>query len=205
MNAVKQEESNMIDIDVKVEYLMDVKREEGYFDESNEEEGGVGGDDVGGGGVVVKEEEVEEEEEEVVVGTKRKAEEEAKPRKTKKKGAGKCFVWTEEDDDALQKGAGKYGLDFERIRGDNGNILAERSLRAPYNRLYNNYPEKYRALRAANPRKKSPWTVEEDAALKRGVEELGANWEKILSENAVLKRRTVDALRARYYNHLNKK
>ena len=50
MNAVKQEESNMIDIDVKVEYLMEIKREEGYFDESNEEEGGVGGDDVGGGG-----------------------------------------------------------------------------------------------------------------------------------------------------------
>ena len=39
MNAVKQEESNLIDIDVKIEYLMDIKREEGYFDESNEDGG----------------------------------------------------------------------------------------------------------------------------------------------------------------------
>ena len=60
MNAVKQEEeTDLIDIDVKIEYMIDIKREEGYFDELNEEEGGVGGDDVGGGGVVVKEEVVE--------------------------------------------------------------------------------------------------------------------------------------------------
>ena len=45
MNAVvKQEESNMIDINVKVEYLMDIKREEGFFDELDED-GGVDGVD----------------------------------------------------------------------------------------------------------------------------------------------------------------
>ena len=64
MNTVKQEETDHIDIDVKIEYLMDIKREEGYFDDLNEEEGGVGRDDVGGSGVVVKEE-VEEVVEEV--------------------------------------------------------------------------------------------------------------------------------------------
>ena len=40
MNAVKQEDTDLIDIDVKVEYLMDIKREEGLFDDLNEEEGG---------------------------------------------------------------------------------------------------------------------------------------------------------------------
>ena len=59
IDAVKQEESDLIDIDVKLEYLMDFNREEGYFDDLNEDDGGVGGDDVGGGGVVVKEEVVE--------------------------------------------------------------------------------------------------------------------------------------------------
>ena len=108
MNAVKQEETDIFDIDVKVEYLMDIKREEGYFDETNEEEGGVGGDDVGGGGVVVKEEEVDEVVEEVAVGVKRKAEEETEPKK-KKRWNGKGFVWTEEEDDALLRASVSMG------------------------------------------------------------------------------------------------
>ena len=115
MNAVKQEESDHIDIDVKIEILMDIKREEGYFDETNEEEGGVGGDDVGGGEVVVKEEEVEEVVEEAVVGVKRKAEEEeTEPEKTKKKRKGFGFVWTEEEA-AVKRGMKKYGRKWKKI------------------------------------------------------------------------------------------
>ena len=206
MNAVKQEESNMIDIDVKIEYLMDIKREEGYFDELNENGEEVGGDDVGGGGVVENEEEVEDVVKEVVVGVKRKAEEETKPRKTKKKRVGIGF-WTEEDEDSLLKGVGKYGLDFEQIRGDNGKVFSDRSPKALQSHLYRHFPEKYEELSAANPRKPIKWTTEEDAAVKRGFKEHGTDWEKIQkSENKVLGRRTPKALRGRYYNsHLNKK
>ena len=83
MNAVKQEEEiDLIDINVKVEYLMDIKCEEGFFFELNVEEGGVGGYVVGVGEVFVMEVEVEEVvEEEVVVDVKRKVKEETKPRK----------------------------------------------------------------------------------------------------------------------------
>ncbi|GMH80825.1 hypothetical protein TrST_g10638 [Triparma strigata] len=210
MNAVKQEESNMIDIDVKIEYLMDIKREEGNFDELNEEGGGVGGDDVGGGGgVVVKEEEVEEVVEEEFVGVKRKAvEEETKPKKTKKKRGGKGKpAWTEEEDDELLKGAGKYGLDFKRIKKDNdGNVLADRTPDALRERFKRNNPEKFKELRAATPRKGTPWwTAEEVEALKRGFKKYGIDWDEIhKSENKVLGRRTPVALEQRYHKHLNK-
>ena len=203
MNAVKQEGSDHIDIDVKIEYLMDIKREEGYFDDLNEDDGGVGGDDVGGGEVVVKEEEVEEVvEEEVVVGVKRKAEEETKPRKTKKRWTGNSFTnpWTKEEEDALLKGIGKYGLDYERIKKeDDGKVLADRTLAALRQHLFTKFPENYTAASAATPWKgKVVWTSKEDAALKTGVEEHGNDWEKIKSNTDALKRRTPVALRHRY-------
>ena len=207
MNAVKQKESDLIDIDVKmIEYLMDIKREEGYFDDLNEEEGGVGGDDVGGGVVVVKEEEVEDVVKEVVVGVKRKAEEETKPRKTKKKWKGGGFDWTEEEDDALLKGFGKYGLDFKQIKEKNSDVFADRTLGALRGRLHLKFPEKCKEVRAATPRKPHPntWTAEEKAALKRGVKKHGNDWEKIISDNDDLERRTPAAIERRYYNHLNK-
>ncbi|GMH74461.1 hypothetical protein TrST_g2266 [Triparma strigata] len=195
MNAVKQEEeSNIIDIDVKVEYLMVIKREEGYFDETNEEEGGVGRDDVGGGEVVVKKEEVEE-----VVGVKRKTEEETEPRKMKKKHGGRGFAWTAGEDEALLKGAGKYGLDWKRIRKDNGKVLADRTPQALYHRLCTKYAENYAAARAATPRKQGIlWTSEEDAALKRGMKEHGRDWDKIrTSEQDILGDRTLAAMQQR--------
>ena len=204
MNAVKQEEeSNMIDIDVKVEYLMDIKREEGFFDESNEDGGVDGGDDVGGGEVVVKEEEAEEVVEEVVVGVKRKAEEETEPRETKRRRSGKSYVWTEEENDALLKGAGKYGLDWKRIKEDNDKVLADRTPAALYDRLSRKYPENYAAARAATPRKPHPndWTSEEDAALKRAVKEHGRDWDKIrTSEQEILGDRTLAAMQWRAWN-----
>ena len=204
MNAVKQEESDHIDIDVKIEILMDIKREEGYFDEFNEEEGGVGGDDVGGGDVVVKEEELEEMVEEVVVGVKRKAEEETEPKKTKKRRNGYTNPWTKEEEDALLKGAGKYGTDWKRIKKeDDGKVLADRTPDALQLHLHRRFPEKYKELRAANPRKKTPlWTKEEVKALKRGVKEHGKDWDKIISDNEVLKHRTPIALKIRYNKHL---
>ena len=195
---------------MKVDYLMDIKREEGYFDETNEEEGGVGGDDVGGGGVVVKEEEVEEVVEEEVVGVKRKAEEETEPRKTKKVRKGNGYYWTAEEDDALLKGLGKHGLDLKRIKKeDDGNVLADRNLKALYKRLYTQYPEKYKELRAAapwkpHPRRRNAWTSEDDAALKRGVEVHGSDWEKIMSNNELLKRRKSTVIKKRYNRLLRK-
>ncbi|GMH86554.1 hypothetical protein TrST_g3755 [Triparma strigata] len=207
MNAVKQEESNMIDIDVKVEYLMDIKREEGYFDELNENGEEVGGDDVGGGGVVVKEEEVEEEVEEVAVGLKRKAEEETEPKEMKKKRVGNGYVWTEEEDDALLKGVGKYGLDWKRIREDNVKVLADRNPVALRQRLLRQYPEKNKELRAANPRYYQHamfWTSEEDAALKRGRMKHGTDWKNIQKSEKALGRRTPAALKERYSRNLRK-
>ncbi|GMH87510.1 hypothetical protein TrVE_jg11602 [Triparma verrucosa] len=181
MNAVRQEESDLIDIDVKVEYLMDIKREEGYFDESNEDGGGVGGDDVGGGEVVVKEEEVEEVVEEVDVGVNWKTEEETKPRKSKKKRRGSGCAWMEEEDDALLKGAGKYGRDFKRIKKeDDGNVFADRTPVALYKRLINQYPARYKEARAATPLKRhNGWTAEEVETLKRGMKKYGRNWDEI--------------------------
>ncbi|GMI10517.1 hypothetical protein TrVE_jg12699 [Triparma verrucosa] len=175
MNAVKEEESNMIDIDVKVEYLMDIKREE-----------------------------VEEVVEEVVVGVKRKAEEETKPGKTKKKRVGKGKPWTEEEDDALLKVVGKYGLDFKRIKDDNDKVLAHRTLADLQTRLYLKFPEKYEELRAVTPSSVYAWTSEEDAALKRGVEVHGSDWEKIMSNNEFLKRRKTTVIKKRYNRLLRK-
>ena len=139
--------------------------------------------------------------EEVVVGVKRKAEEETEPKKTKKKQKGRGHVWTEEEDDALLKGVGKYGLEFKRIKEKNGKVLADRTPKALRGRLNRQYPKKYKEAR-----KKTPWTAEEDAALKRGRKEHGADWDKILkSKNKVLGRRTVNALENRYHKHLKKK
>ncbi|GMH74465.1 hypothetical protein TrST_g2267 [Triparma strigata] len=200
MNAVKQEEES---IDVKVEYLMVIKREEGYFDELSEDGDVDGGDDVGGGEVVVKEEEVKEVVEEKVVGVKRKVEEETEPRKKKRQWNGKGFTWTEEEEAALLKGVGKYGLDYERIRGDNDKVLADRNPTALYirlyNRLYTKFPEKYKELRAVTPRKSKnqhvAWTAEQDAALKRGMKEHGRDWDKICtSEQDILGDRTLRAM-----------
>ncbi|GMI11928.1 hypothetical protein TrVE_jg12541 [Triparma verrucosa] len=212
MNAVKQEESNMIDIDVKVEYLMVIKRKEGYFDETNEEEGRDGGDDVGGGEVVVKEEEVEEEVEEVVAGVKRKTEEETESRKTKKKWGGNgFFAWTEEEEDALLKGIGKYGTDWKRIKEENDKVLGDRTVKALQNRLKYKYPEKFKELRAATPpRKRYPagdaWTAEEVEALKRGMKKYGQDWDEIRkSENKILGRRTPGALCTKYYSKFKNK
>ena len=200
MNAVKQEETDHIDLDVKIEYLMDIKREEGYFDDLNDDDGG---DDVGGGDVVVKEEEVEEVVEEVVVGVKRKAAEKTKPRKTKKKRIGRGFVWTEEEDEALLKGASKYGLDFKQIKEDDGKVLADRNPENLYQRLYKQFPEKYKELRAGKGAGNHfAWTAEQDAALKRGMKKYGNNWVKIISDNDVLKRRSAEALKYRYSTHL---
>ena len=186
--------------------LLSPKREEEYIDETNEDDGGVGGDDVGGGEVVVKEEEVKEEEvEEVVVGVKRKAEEETKPRKTKKKGSrnGHTNPWTKKEEDALLKGAGKYGMDWKRIKKeDDGKVLADRTPAALYIRLKRQYPEKLKEARAVTPSKVIRWTKEEDDALKRGVEVHGNDWEKIIFENDVLERRTPAALQVRYSTHL---
>ena len=166
----------------------------------NEEEGGVGGDDVGGGEGVVKEEEVEEVlEEEVDIGVKRKAEEETEPMKTKKKQKGRGFAWTEEEENALLKSVGKYGLDWKRIKKeDDGNVLADRNPAALRTRLHYKFPEKYEEARGVTPPKKTRWTAEEDAALKRGKKEHGRDWEKIISDNHVLNSRTPGALHNRF-------
>mmetsp|Transcript_13034 Transcript_13034/g.23899 ORF Transcript_13034/g.23899 Transcript_13034/m.23899 type:complete len:354 (+) Transcript_13034:748-1809(+) len=151
----------------------------------------------------IQEEEVEEVVEEVVVGVFRKAEEETKPRKTKNKN-GRGFVWTEEEDKALLKGVDKYGLDWKRIKKeDDGKVFADRTPEALQTHLYDKYPAKYKAVRAVTPRKKTPWKAEEDAALKRGVEVHGNDWDKIQSDNDALKRRTLQALQNRYYKLKN--
>ncbi|GMH80755.1 hypothetical protein TrST_g14363 [Triparma strigata] len=131
------------------------------------------------------------------------AEEETEPRKTKKKRNSIGFVWTEEENDALLKGVGKYGLDFERIRDDNDKVLADRTPSALKQYLYRKYPAKLKEARAATPRKQGIlWTSEEDATLTRGMEVHGKDWEKIISENDVLKRRTPNALEIRYSRFL---
>ena len=134
-------------------------------------------------------------------------EEETEPGKTKIKYGGKGYAWTEEEDDALLKGAGKYGMDFKRIKKeDDGKVLADRTPEALKQRLHNHFPAKYEELRAANPRKSNnqyvPWTSEDDATLRRGVEVHGRDWEKIISDNDVLKRRSVIAIKKRYNTHL---
>ncbi|GMH96187.1 hypothetical protein TrST_g13188 [Triparma strigata] len=115
------------------------------------------------------------------------------------------YVWTEEEEDALLKGVGKYGLDFERIRGDNGKVLAYRNPSALKQHLYRKYPAKLKELRAVTPWKGNhvAWTAEQDAALKRGIKEYGKDWDEIhKSENKVLGRRTLGTLQLRYYRHL---
>ncbi|GMH78348.1 hypothetical protein TrST_g3544 [Triparma strigata] len=204
MNAVKEEEKLMSNIKVHAYFGIKRVREDGLFD-LNEDiivgEDGSSGD--GRGGVVV-EQEVKEEE---VVGVKRKAEEETKPKKTKKKRTGNGFTWTEEEDDALLKGVGKYGLDYELIKEKNGKVLADRTPDCLRQRLYTKYPEKYEELWAATPWKphSNAWTSEEDDALKRGVEKHGKDWEKIKSKNELLRRRTLKALQQRYKRKLKYK
>mmetsp|Transcript_13033 Transcript_13033/g.23895 ORF Transcript_13033/g.23895 Transcript_13033/m.23895 type:complete len:553 (+) Transcript_13033:601-2259(+) len=127
--------------------------------------------------------------------------EETEPRKTKKKWVGAGFAWTEEEDEALLKGVGKYGLDFERIKKeDDGNVLGDRTPETLRIRFRYKFPAKYKELMAVTPRKQGLlWTSEEDAALKRGVKEHGTDWDKILkSENKVLGRRTLVALQRRW-------
>ena len=155
----------------------------------------------------MKEEEVEEVVEEVDVGVKRKAEEETEQGKTKKKWTGNGFAWTEEEDDALLKGVGKYGLDWKRIKEKNGKVLADRTPRALKERLNRQYPAKYEEGRAAIPRKHSVgpfWTAEEDDALKRGTKEHGTDWRKIHKSEKALGRRTLVALQNRYSRNLRK-
>ncbi|GMH84972.1 hypothetical protein TrVE_jg5107 [Triparma verrucosa] len=207
MYTLKEEENLMSNINLRAYFGIKRVREDGLFDLNEDEDviiiiGEESGD--GGGGVVV-EEEVKEVAEEVVVDVKRKVEEETKPRATKKK-RGKGFTWTEEGDDALLKGVGKYGLDFKQIREENDKVLADRTPQALRNRLKRQYPEKYKELRAATPRKRytngTKWTSEDDVALKMGVEVHGTDWEKIKSKNDVLKRRTANAIKERYNKHL---
>ena len=205
MNPIWEVEQNyVVDIVYDIYHIID---NEGYFDDFAPKKEGVGGRHSvgGGGGIVVKEEEVEEVVvADVLVGVKRKAEEETESKKTKKKGAGKGYAFTEEENDALLEGAGKYGLDFKRIKEDNDNVLGHRTLKALKKRFRYKFPEKYKELRAATgdctPRNYNvTWTAEEDAALKRGRKEHGANWAKIIkSENKVLGRRTLVALQRRY-------
>jgi hypothetical protein len=84
-------------------------------------------------------------------------EEETEPGKTKIKYGGKGYAWTEEEDDALLKGAGKYGMDFKRIKKeDDGKVLAYRNPSALRARLRIKYPAKYEELRAADPIKTVP-------------------------------------------------
>ena len=61
---------------------------------------------------------------EAIVGLKRKAEE-TEPKETKKRWNGTGYYWTAEDDDALLEGAHKYGLDFKRIKKENGEVFAD--------------------------------------------------------------------------------
>ncbi|GMH58130.1 hypothetical protein TrST_g4517 [Triparma strigata] len=201
MNPVEQAE---IDIDVKADAHIGINQTEEEIARYLTQFLRVpGGDDVGGGEVVVKEEEVEEVVEEVDVGVKRKAEEETEPGKTKKKWVGCGYVWTEEEDDALLKGAGKYGLDFKQIRENNGKVLGDRTPIALRNRLKRQYPEKFKELRAINPVRGTPWTTEEVEALKRGMKKYGKDWDEIhKSENKILGRRTLAALKKRYQKHL---
>ena len=141
---------------------------------------------------------------EILIGIKHvKTEEETKPRATKKK-RGKGFTWTEEGDDALLKGVGKYGLDFERIKKKSDKIKADPNAKALYNRLLIRFPEKYKELGAVTPGKIMKWTTEEDTALKKGVEKYGVDWDEIRRSEKVLNSRTVRALDSRYYNHLKK-
>ncbi|GMH82684.1 hypothetical protein TrST_g3578 [Triparma strigata] len=125
---------------------------------------------------------------------------------------GKGFTWTEEEEDALLKGVDKYGRVWKRIKEDNDKVLADRTPQALKERLRVKFPEKYKAARAATThrhnttRKKEKgilWTEEEEAALKTGVEVHGRGWEKIISKNELLRRRTPLALSRRYHKHLN--
>ena len=192
--------------------LLSPKREEEYIDETNEDDGGVGGDDVGGGEEVLKEEEVKEEEvEEVVVGVKRKAEEEPKNPNRKRVGIG--YAWTEEEDKALLEGVDKYGVDYARIvKEDNGNVLGDRTPGSLQNRLFKKFPAKYKA---ATPKKgknqgnnqHNAWSAEEDAALKRLVDENGTDWTKIHNCAWLIKaleKRTKMALKNRYNHNLKR-
>ncbi|GMH88769.1 hypothetical protein TrST_g6206 [Triparma strigata] len=195
-------------VDVIEALLILPKREEGYI-HRNEERNSIGD---------LMEEDVDEDVdevvvEEVVVGVKRKAGEpwrkDTKPRKTKKKGKGhnQYNLWTAVEDDALQKGVGKYGLDFKQIREDNGKVLADKTPAALKQHLFKYFPEEYKAARAVTPRKRYPngWTAEEDDAMKRGMKKFGRDWDGILrSENKVLGRRTAVALWNRYAK-INKK
>ena len=145
---------------------------------------------------------------EILIGIKHvKTEEETKPRKskkTKKKRKGKVCFWTEEEDEELLKGVGKYGLDFERIKKKSDKIKADPNAKALYNRLLIRFPEKYKELGAVTPGKIMKWTTEEDTALKKGVEKYGVDWDEIRRSEKVLNSRTVRALDSRYYNHLKK-
>ncbi|GMH92907.1 hypothetical protein TrST_g12096 [Triparma strigata] len=193
--------------------LLSPKREEEYIDRNEElPVTKVGINPLGD----LMEEEVEEVVEEVVVGVKRKAEEETEPRKTKnpnRKRVGIGFAWTEEEDDALLKGVAKYGVDYARIvKEDNGNVLGDRTPGSLQNRLFKKYPAKYKA---ATPKKGKnqgnnqhlAWSAEEDAALKRLVEEHGTDWKKIHNcawLNMALEKRTKMALKNRYNHNLKK-
>ena len=202
MNPVEQAE---IDIDVKADAQIGINRTEEeiarYLTQFLKVVPASGGEDVGGG-IVVRGEDVEEVEK-VVVGVKRKAEEETEPKKMKKKWGSRGYVWTEEEDDALLKGVGKYGLDWKRIKGDNDKVLGDRTTKALRERLYTKYPEKIKELRAINPVRGTPWTAEDVEALKRGFKKYGKDWDEIhKSENKVLGRRTKTALKSMYYEHL---
>mmetsp|Transcript_14339 Transcript_14339/g.26396 ORF Transcript_14339/g.26396 Transcript_14339/m.26396 type:complete len:119 (-) Transcript_14339:42-398(-) len=62
--------------------------------------------------------------------------------------------------------------------------------------------KKEKEKKKATPSKIIRWTKEEDAALMMGRTKHVANWKKIISENDVLKGRTPEAIKERYYRHL---
>ncbi|GMH55315.1 hypothetical protein TrST_g4661 [Triparma strigata] len=110
-------------------------------------------------------------------------------------------AWTPEEDAALVKGVNDYGLDFERIRAANGALLGSRKSNSLEQRFRRSEPKKYKELKSAVPKKPRPteWTAEQDAALAKGVDTYGINFDRIRLENSpLLSNRTTLALEERF-------
>ncbi|GMH81953.1 hypothetical protein TrVE_jg7744 [Triparma verrucosa] len=107
--------------------------------------------------------------------------------------------WTPEQDAALLKGVDDYGLDFDRIKDEHKDLLESRKVSGFEKRLKNLAPDKLRELRAAAPVKRgNPWTPEQDAALLKGVDDYGLDFDRIRENSTLLVSRSDSALENRF-------
>ena len=112
---------------------------------------------------------------------------------------GRRFIYTLEHDAALRKGVKDYGLDFERIKDENKDLFDSRTAKSLYNHFKCVEPDKFQELRAATPRHNA-YTPVQDAALKKGVDDYGLDFERIKDENKDLfYGRTAGSLYQRFY------